>query len=72
MTSNNDIASAAEDFQHVFRQILDRHAPIITYQSRKNYLPYLSQATKDLIRDKNQLFKEATNQGNRDLLKEAK
>ena len=38
VTCLNDLDQAAEEFQNMFLEILDSHAPIKTYQMRKNYL----------------------------------
>ena len=72
ITSIHDLDSAAELFQKMFKSILDQHAPIKTYQTRKNYIPYLSQESKALIHQKNTLFREATISGNKELLRQTK
>ena len=69
---HSNIESAALEFQTLFTNILDRHAPVKIFQSRKNYLPFLSQSTKELISKKNKLFKEATKGGCKIKLEESK
>ena len=66
VTALNDLELAASEFQSLFSEILNRHAPVKTFQMRKNYLPYLSQNTKSLIKEINILFKKATMEGNRE------
>ena len=49
VTNEEDIDVAAEIFERSFRKILDKHAPIKVFQQRKNYLPFLSEVTKQTI-----------------------
>ena len=42
VTSITDVDIAAKDFENIFRHLLDRYAPIKIFQTRKNYVPYLS------------------------------
>ena len=58
--SLNDIEKASEAFQSEFKSILDYYAPIRTMQLRKNYCPYLCEETKELIKERNILQKEAS------------
>ena len=51
----SDSNEAANMFSCIFRQILDNHAPIKVFQSRKNYAPWLSDETKDEINRRNKL-----------------
>ena len=52
VTALNDLEVAASEFQSLFSGILNRHAPVKIFQARKNYLPYFSQDTKSLIKEK--------------------
>ena len=58
-----DLEEAADTFQSMFSHILDSHAPIKKYQMRRHYLPFLSVGTKALINEKNNLFKQAAQNG---------
>ena len=42
----NDIEKAAVTFERSFLEILNHHAPIKIFQTRKNYVPYLSEDTQ--------------------------
>ena len=42
VTACNDVNEAAKIFQELFSCILDFHAPRKIFQTRKNYVPYLS------------------------------
>ena len=44
-----NIEEAAHEFENAFKYILDRHAPIKLFQMRKNYSPYISERTKQII-----------------------
>ena len=39
VTRINDIEEAAVEFQNTFKAVLDKHAPMKTFQIRKHYLP---------------------------------
>ena len=56
----NDIDSAAATFQERFLDILDYYAPIKIFQTRKHYVPYLSDETKELMEERDALKKIAT------------
>ena len=54
--------ASAKEFEKIFFDILNVHAPIKVFQMRM----------KEVIRKKNTLFKEATKQGNEEKLHKAK
>ena len=56
----NDIETAAKIFQEQFGQILNKHAPVKIFQCRTNYVPYLSDETKILMKERDTLKEEAT------------
>ena len=56
VTNLDDLESAATQFQTLFSRILNLHAPMKTFQVRSKYLPFLSEETKNLIKNKNILF----------------
>ena len=60
MTGIDDIEEAAVEFQNIFKTILDKHAPMKTFQIRKHYIPYLSEETKLLMEERDALKQEAT------------
>ena len=68
----NDIETAAETFGKLFRKVLDSHAPVKTFQIRKNYVPHLSDETLKLMEERDALQEEATKTGDQNLLKEYK
>ena len=67
-----DIETAAATFGKVFREVLDIHAPVKTFQVRTNYVPHLSEETKKLMEEREALKEEATKTGDEALLKEYK
>ena len=70
VTACSDIDDAAKTFQDLFSQVLDRHAPIKVFQSRKNYVPYLSDEIKILMSERDALKEEATKHGDSELMRE--
>ena len=46
------VEDAAKIFQDVFGEVLDRHAPVKIFQTRKNYVPYLSEEVKQLMKER--------------------
>ena len=72
VTSCQSLDEAAERFQSTFSGILNHHAPMKIFQMRKNYLPYLSPTTKNLIEEKGDLMKTALKEKDKDALKKAK
>ena len=61
--AQNNIEDAALKFENTFKPILDRHAPIKLFQMRKNYCPFLSESTKNLIQTRNSWKEVAVNCG---------
>ena len=55
-----DPEKAVSILTYLLSSILDRMAPIKTYQVRKNYCPWLSNETKSLIYDRNLAQRKAT------------
>ena len=70
--ASDNLEEAAEIFEEIFRNILDKHAPIKTFQMRKNYSPYVSGRTKDLMKERNELKETAVQSGNKEAEKEYK
>ena len=60
--SCEDANEAAEIFTSKLNKILDRHAPVKTFQTRTNFAPWLSDETKQLMkeRDRAQLWASST------------
>ena len=46
---------ATESFRRIFCSIIDNHAPIKVFQTRRNYAPWLSKTTKSLMDDRLEL-----------------
>ena len=46
VTACDNVEDAATVFEQAFKTILDKHAPIRTFQMRKNYAPHVSETTK--------------------------
>ena len=72
VTAHNNVEEAAEEFERSFRAILDKHAPVTTFQVRKNYQPYLTKETKDLIKGRDSWKEVATKRGYKSAHKIAK
>ena len=72
VAAEESIEEAAKVFQEKFSEILNHHAPMKTFQMRKNYLPQLSSETKLLMAERSALQDEATITGSSTLLKEFK
>ena len=51
---------------------MDRHAPRKVFQTRKHYVPYISEETKVLMAERDALREEATKHGDEELMKENK
>ena len=52
--------------------IFNHHAPVKTFQMRKNHCPHLSEETKLMIHERNTLQKEASKDGDRFFMEEFK
>ena len=72
VTAKIDLEEAAREFEDKFEDILSLHAPMKTYQMRKNYSPHISQEKKLLIAERKSLQEESVKSGNAILLKEFK
>ena len=72
VTACDDLEAAAEKFENIFGEILDKHAPMKKIQVRKNYLPYLSVETKLLMEDRKAVKEESVATGDKVLVAEAK
>ena len=58
--NNEKVSEACALFSGIFGSILNKHAPLKVFQVRNNYSPWLSKETKELIKVRNMLRKEAT------------
>ena len=72
VTETDNIDDAARLFQEIFTQVLDKHAPVKMFQTRKNYVPYLSEDMKRLLKERDVLKEEATKTGDKVLFEEYK
>ena len=70
VTACGNLEEAAAVFQELFSHVLDRHAPHKVFQTRKHYVPFLSEETKLLMAERDALKEEATKNGDEDLLLE--
>ena len=52
-----DVDDAVAVFSHLYLTVLDVHAPWVKFQKRKNYVPWLSEKTKLLIKERDRLKK---------------
>ena len=58
--SSNDVNRAVELFTEKISNILDRMAPIKIFQNRNNFAGWLSQKTKDKMKERDSLLKKAS------------
>ena len=72
VTSKDDVETAAFEFETTFKEVLDTHAPIKVFQTRRNYCPYISENTKAVIRARNSWKELAVSQGYKSAEKIAK
>ena len=72
ITACDDLEEAASMFESIFGEIVDKHAPVKKIQVRKNYLPFLSEETKLLMKDKRALKEASMISGDKILMSEAK
>ena len=70
VTETDNIDDAARLFQNIFSEVLDRHAPVKIFQTRKNYVPYLSDDMKRQLKERDVLKEEATKTGDIVLMEE--
>ena len=47
-----DLDPAVEVFTSLFRNILDLHAPWVMFQSRKNFRPWITEATRNMMKER--------------------
>ena len=63
---------AASHFSGIFGGILNRHAPLRTVQVRNNYSPWVGQTTKDKMKVRDRMKREAAEQNDHEKLEEYK
>jgi hypothetical protein len=68
----NDADVASEHFSKIFGSILDDHAPMKIFQTRKNYAPWLSDAMKEEIKERNSLKDESAKSDDPEVLRKYK
>ena len=59
--SATDVDSAADIFTRKFTNVLNRHAPWVIFQQRKYFCPWLTETTKELMKQRDLWKKEAKN-----------
>ena len=67
-----NLHQAASKFSDIFKSVLDNHAPIKIFQTRKNYAPYLSEALKEDMVKRNKLKQESLTSNDPAVLKSYK
>ena len=72
VTACEIIEEAARVLEESFKIILDKHAPIKTFQMRKHYSPYVSSNTKELMKERKALKEVATTTGDKEAEKKFK
>ena len=60
----SNVEIAAEIFANRLNDVLDRMAPIRKFQTRKNYVPWMSKDTKVLKEKREAIYKKATSTDN--------
>ena len=65
VTACDNIEEASTVFEKGFKHILDKHAPIKVFQNRKHYCPYVSERTKTLMCERNNLKEKAAIHGDK-------
>ena len=65
VTACDNIEEASAVFEKGFKHILDKHAPIKVFQNRKHYCPYVSERTKTLMCERNNLKEKAAIHGDK-------
>lgn len=56
---SQDVDQAVAIFTNLYTEVLDIHAPFITYRQRKHYSPWVTKETIQLIKSRDQAKKEA-------------
>ena len=59
VTNNNNIDEASALFSGIFGSILNKHAPLKVFQVRNNYVPWISEETKQMQAARDALKEEA-------------
>ena len=72
VTACGNVEEAAKVFEESFKVILDKHAPIKTFQMRNHYSPHVSSKTKALMKERNDLKDLATTTGDKEAEKQFK
>ena len=72
VVAETEIDIAAEVFEKKFSEIINHHAKIKTFQQRRNYLPFLSENTKQTMIERKIVLQEAKKQNDPELIKEGK
>ena len=67
-----DASCAAQEFSTIFARILDNHAPVKIFQTRKNYSPWLSEEIKEIMKERNKLKIESITSDDPNILKRFK
>ena len=57
--NSSNINEASSIFSGLFGSIINKHAPLKVFQVRNNYVPWISQETKQMIKYRDQLFMES-------------
>jgi len=70
VTGARTIDTAAEAFENIFKSTLNAHAPMKVFHMRKNYSPFVSVETKELILNRKALQEEAAKTKCKILIKE--
>ena len=52
--SCEDASGAAQLFTQILGEVLDRHAPVKVFQTRTNFAPWLSEVTKNMMKERDQ------------------
>ena len=57
--NSSNINEASSIFSGLFGSIINKHAPLKVFQVRNNYVPWISQETKQMIKYRDQIFMES-------------
>ena len=68
----NDPNTAAEAFSRIFSSVADNHAPVKIFQTRLNYAPWVSAATKELMKERNTLQDASKSSADPEIVREYK
>ena len=70
VTGAKTIDTAAEAFENIVKSVLNTHAPMKVFQMRKNYIPFVSEETSELILNRKFLPEKAAKTKCKILIKE--